>query len=206
LGQILRRGVPAPLLLRYDGVLRTRVRQINDAFNEARNSFGYQAAYRGVYPIKVNQERHVVETLLEEGRQYGMGLEVGSKPELRAGIALQAGEGSLMICNGYKDEEYVEMALLSSQLGITAIIVIEKFTELGTIGGHIGIRSSARSSSRSAARAWQNGGPFVGLHTRIVAAVEDRATRCRRLQSCTSTAGQITRIGSVKRRARRPTC
>ncbi|MFT7677625.1 MAG: arginine decarboxylase, partial [Planctomycetota bacterium] len=142
-GQLRRRGVAAPILLRFDGLLRARVRQINGAFNQARREFNYTAPYRGVYPIKVNQERPVVEALLEEGRAYGMGLEVGSKPELIAGIALQAGEDALLVCNGYKDQEYVEMAMLASMLGITAILVIEKFTELETVltaSAKLGIR------------------------------------------------------------------
>ncbi len=143
--QLCRRGVAAPFLLRFDGLLRARVRQINAAFNNARREFDYTAPYRGMYPIKVNQERHVVEALLEEGRSYGMGLEVGSKPELIAGIALQAGEDALLVCNGYKDQEYVEMALLASQLGITAILVIEKFTELETV-----IQASAKLGIRPA--------------------------------------------------------
>ena len=124
--QIRQRGVGAPLLLRFDGLLRARVRLINAAFNHARREYDFRASYRGVFPIKVNQERHVVEALLKEGRSYGMGLEVGSKPELIAGISIQAGEGTLMICNGYKDQEYVEMALLASHLGITAVLVVEK--------------------------------------------------------------------------------
>ncbi|MBL6720845.1 MAG: biosynthetic arginine decarboxylase [Planctomycetes bacterium] len=143
IGQIRRRGVAAPILLRFDGILRARARQINAAFNNARREYDYRAPYRGVFPIKVNQERHVVEALLAEGRLYGMGLEVGSKPELIAGIAIQAGEGTLMICNGYKDAEYVEMALLASHLGITAVVVVEKLTELDTILGaakRLGIR------------------------------------------------------------------
>ena len=133
IGQIRRRGVPAPLLLRFDGVLRAQVRQLHAAFDNAREEFAYSAPYRGVYPIKVNQERWVAEALLQEGRAHGLGLEVGSKAELIAGIALQAGEDALMICNGYKDSEYVDMALLSTQLGITAVIVIEKITELETV-------------------------------------------------------------------------
>jgi arginine decarboxylase len=130
---IQRRGIDTPVLLRFPGILRARVRQLTDAFTQARNEFSYPAPYRCVFPIKVNQERWVVEGLLEEGRQHGMGLEVGSKPELIAGIALQAGEGSLLICNGYKDTEYIEMALLSTRLGITSVIVIEKLSELETI-------------------------------------------------------------------------
>jgi arginine decarboxylase len=133
IGQILRRGIATPILLRFDGILRARVRELNQAFNSARAEFNYQGAYRGVFPIKVNQQRHVVEALLEEGRKHGTGLEVGSKPELLAAIALQADGGSLLLCNGYKDENYIETALLSSKLGIHPIIVVEKFSELSTI-------------------------------------------------------------------------
>lgn len=131
--QIQARGVQAPVLIRFDGILRNRVRRMHAVFDHAREEFGYGAKYRGIYPIKVNQDRLVTEALLEEGRKHGMGLEVGSKPELIAGIALQAGEGSLLICNGYKDREYVEMAILSNQIGITSIIVVEKITEVQTI-------------------------------------------------------------------------
>ncbi len=132
-GQIQRRGIELPLLLRFDGVLRSRVRQMWEAFDRARTEYEYTAPYRGVFPIKVNQQRHVVEAMLEEGRKHGMGLEVGSKPELLAVLALLSGENALLICNGYKDREYVETALLSSKLGLEPIIVIEKITELKTI-------------------------------------------------------------------------
>lgn len=159
IAQLRRRGIASPTLLRFDGVLRARVRELNAAFDNARREFGYEAPYRGVYPIKVNQERWVVEALLAEGREHGMGLEVGSKPELIAGIALQAGAGSLMVCNGYKDTEYVEMALLASQLGVTPLLVIEKLTELDTvldaaerleIEPHLGVRAklALRGSGR----------------------------------------------------------
>ena len=133
IGQIERRGIQTPILLRFDGILRARVRDLNRAFDAARREFSYEAPYRGVYPIKVNQQRHVVESLLEEGRQWGMGLEVGSKPELLAAIAVHAGGSSLLICNGYKDEDYIETAMLASKLGLVPILVIEKFTELDTI-------------------------------------------------------------------------
>ncbi len=139
IGQIKRRGIATPVLLRFDGILRSRVRELNTAFNAARAEFNYQGPYRGVFPIKVNQQRHVVEGILDEGRKHGTGLEVGSKPELLAAIALQADGGSLVICNGYKDEDYVETAMLSSKLGIIPIIVIEKFSELATV-----LRSSER--------------------------------------------------------------
>ncbi|HVS19208.1 MAG TPA: biosynthetic arginine decarboxylase [Planctomycetota bacterium] len=133
MGQIRRRGIATPVLLRFDGILRSRVRELNAAFNSARVEFDYDAPYRGVFPIKVNQQRHVVESLLEEGRKHGMGLEVGSKPELLAAIALQADSGALVICNGYKDEEYIETALLAGKLGLIPILVIEKYSEIDTV-------------------------------------------------------------------------
>jgi len=134
IGEIQRRGIEMPILLRFDGILRSRVREINDAFNKARAELDYEAPYRLVFPIKVNQQRHVVEGLMKEGKKYGMGLEVGSKPELLATLALQAGgEGSMVVCNGYKDREYVETALLASKLGLLTILVVEKFSEIHTI-------------------------------------------------------------------------
>jgi arginine decarboxylase len=133
IGQIKRRGIATPVLLRFDGILRGRVRDMNAAFDAARAEYEYDAPYRGVFPIKVNQQRHVVEALLEEGREHGMGIEVGSKPELLAAIAVHAGEGSLLICNGYKDDNYIETAMLASKLGTVPVLVIEKYTELDTI-------------------------------------------------------------------------
>src|SRR5262245_17342389 len=177
LGQLLRRGVSTPILLRFDGILRARVRAMFEAFTNARREFNYEAPYRGVYPIKVNQERHVVEELLQEGANHGVGLEVGSKPELIAVIALQAGRGTLMICNGYKDEEYVEMALLATKLGITPIIVVEKYSELETVlrvGKQLDIKPAVglrtKLSGKGAGR-WQDSGgdrSKFGLTTREI--------------------------------------
>lgn len=181
--QIGRRGVAAPTLVRFDGILRTRVRKLNEAFNKARAEYNYDAPYRLVFPIKVNQERHVVEALMDEGRKHGMGLEAGSKPELLATIALQAGEDSLVVCNGYKDDEYIEMALLASKLGTTPVIVIEKYSELGDIlrlakqldiEPVLGVRS--KLSYRGAGRWHESGGDRskFGLTTgEIVQAVEE---------------------------------
>ncbi|HIG86821.1 MAG TPA: biosynthetic arginine decarboxylase [Planctomycetes bacterium] len=216
--QIRQRGVSAPLLLRFDGLLRARVRQINTAFNHARREYDFNAPYRGVFPIKVNQERHVVEALLKEGRSYGMGLEVGSKPELIAGISIQAGEGTLMICNGYKDQEYVEMALLASHLGITAVLVVEKLTELDTIlaaSERLGIQPVIGVRSKLALRGsgrWQDSSgdrSKFGLTAReIVAVTETLGARgmlsCLRL--CHFHIGsQITQIRSLKQALREAT-
>ncbi len=216
--QIRRRGVQTPLLLRFDGLLRARVRDINRAFNNAREEYGYDAPYRGVFPIKVNQERSVVETLMSEGRNFGMGLEVGSKPELIAGIALEAGEHALMICNGYKDAEYVETAMLSSKLGITSIIVIEKFTELATVltaSKKLGIRPRigvrAKLSIRSSGR-WQDSvgdRSKFGLTTREIVRVVDTLKR-EDMLDCLELlhfhiGSQITHIRSIKQAMREAT-
>lgn len=180
IGQILRRGVSTPILLRFDGILRSRVRAMNEAFNNARREYNYEAPYRGVFPIKVNQERHVVEALLSEGKNYNMGLEVGSKPELIAVIALLSGRSSLMICNGYKDEEYIEMALLATKLGITPILVVEKYSEIETIlrvSRRLDIRPSigmrSKLSGKGAGRWQESGGDRskFGLTTREMVSV-----------------------------------
>jgi arginine decarboxylase len=131
--QIRRRGIHPPILLRFEGIVRARVRQIYQAFERARKEYGYEGDYRLVFPIKVNQQRHLVDALFEEGQKHGMGIEVGSKPELLAVMAAYSGLARVVICNGYKDKEYVETALLMSKLGTEVVLVVEKFTELRTI-------------------------------------------------------------------------
>src|ERR1051326_697915 len=124
------RGLKFPVLIRFQDILRHRVESINLAFRNSIAEFGYQGKYRGVFPIKVNQLREVVEEILDAGKPFNFGLEVGSKPELFAGLALQNQAGSLIICNGYKDAEFIRMALLGVKLGKRVIIVIEKLEEL----------------------------------------------------------------------------
>src|SRR5712692_8136269 len=124
------RGLKFPLLVRFQDILRHRVESINLAFRNSITEFNYQGSYRGVFPIKVNQLREVVEEILDAGKPYNFGLEVGSKPELFAGLALQNQAGSLIICNGYKDAEFIRMALLGVKLGKRVIIVVEKLEEL----------------------------------------------------------------------------
>ena len=97
------RGLKFPLLIRFQDILRHRVEAINKAFQSSIAEFNFQGKYRGVFPIKVNQLREVVEEILDAGKPYNFGLEVGSKPELFAGLALQNQQGGLVICNGYKD-------------------------------------------------------------------------------------------------------
>src|SRR3954463_504500 len=124
------RGLKFPVLIRFQDILRHRVESINMAFRSAITEFNYQGKYRGVFPIKVNQLREVVEEILDAGKPFDFGLEVGSKPELFAGLALQNQMGSLIICNGYKDAEFIKMALLGIKLGKRVIMVVEKLEEL----------------------------------------------------------------------------
>jgi arginine decarboxylase len=127
------RGLKFPVLVRFQDILRHRVESINLAFRSAIAEFNYKGKYRGVFPIKVNQLREVVEEILDAGKPFDFGLEVGSKPELFAGLALQSQVGSLIVCNGYKDANFVRMALLGIKLGKKVIMVVEKLEELRQI-------------------------------------------------------------------------
>ncbi len=122
-----------PLLIRFQDLLRNRVERINQAFVLAIKEFGYNSCYRGVYPIKVNQLREVVEEILDAGSQFHLGLEVGSKPELFAGLAFHEDRESLIICNGYKDHCYIRMALLGVKLGKKVVLVAEKLEDIKSI-------------------------------------------------------------------------
>ncbi len=135
IGEARGRGLKFPLLIRFQDILRHRVQAINEAFRTAITEFNYQGRYRGVFPIKVNQLREVVEEILDAGRGYAFGLEVGSKPEMFAGLAMQDQPGGLIICNGYKDTAFIRMALLGIKLGKTVILVVEKLEELRQIIG-----------------------------------------------------------------------
>src|SRR2546423_5975613 len=127
------RGLKFPVLIRFQDILRNRVEAINLAFRNAITEFNYQGRYRGVFPIKVNQLREVVEEILDAGKPFEFGLEVGSKPELFAGLALQSQMGSLIVCNGYKDANFIRIALLGTKLGKKVIMVVEKLEELRQI-------------------------------------------------------------------------
>ncbi|HOC56111.1 MAG TPA: biosynthetic arginine decarboxylase [Verrucomicrobiota bacterium] len=127
------RGLKSPLLIRFQDILRHRVESINLAFRNSIAEFDYQGKYRGVFPIKVNQLREVVEEVLDAGKPFEFGLEVGSKPELFAGLALQDQLGSLLVCNGCKDAQFIRMALLGTKLNKKVILVVEKLEELRQI-------------------------------------------------------------------------
>ena len=111
------RGLKFPLLIRFQDILRHRVEAINKAFQSSIAEFNYHGKYRGVFPIKVNQLREVVEEILDAGKSYDFGLEVGSKPELFAGLAMQNHLGCMIICNGYKDPEFIKLAAESVKDG-----------------------------------------------------------------------------------------
>jgi arginine decarboxylase len=126
------RGLDLPVLVRFNGILRDRLKELHDVFAHAIKEHDYKGKYACVYPIKVNQQRQVVEKIVEYGRPYGFGLEAGSKPELLAVIAMTT-PGMPIICNGFKDSEFIEMALLAQKIGRTVIPVVEKYTELELI-------------------------------------------------------------------------
>jgi len=127
------RGLNLPVLIRFSDILRTRIQQLCGSFQQAITENDYRGQYRGVYPIKVNQQRHVVEELVEYGRPFNLGIEAGSKPELLVALALQDNPDALILCNGYKDRAYIETALLAHKLGRQVIIVIDQIGELETI-------------------------------------------------------------------------
>jgi arginine decarboxylase len=127
------RGLKFPVLIRFQDILRDRVEAINQAFAASIAEFNYQNNFRGVFPIKVNQLREVVEEILDAGKPHQFGLEVGSKPELFAGLALQNQPGFLIICNGYKDALFIRMALMGIKLGKKVVMVVEKLEELRQI-------------------------------------------------------------------------
>ncbi|MGB4600489.1 MAG: arginine decarboxylase [Trichlorobacter sp.] len=130
---LIKRKIKPPILLRFMDVLQGRIASINRVFRSAIAENDYPAKYQTFYPIKVNQQRQVVEAIASYGKRYNIGLEVGSKPELVAGIAISTGNGLPIICNGYKDAEYIETVLYATKVGYTITIVVEKLFELEKI-------------------------------------------------------------------------
>ncbi len=127
------KGLKAPFVIRFQDLLRKRVTQLNEVFAKAIREESYAGVYRGVFPIKVNQLREVVEEILLAGKEFKYGLEAGSKPELMIALALHDDNNRLIICNGYKDEDYIRMALMGRRLGKRVLLVVEQFSELGDI-------------------------------------------------------------------------
>ncbi len=148
---LLLRGISLPILIRFADILQHRLGELHSAFQTAISEHRYQGEYTCVYPIKVNQQRQVVEEVLEFGRPYRFGLEAGSKPELMAVMAM-AGNETPIVCNGFKDDEYIEMAMLAQKMGRRIIPVVEKYTELPLI-----LKYSARVGVR----------PTIGLRVKL---------------------------------------
>jgi arginine decarboxylase len=122
-------GVALPVLLRFSDILHSRIAQLSERFKAAMQEYEYAGGYTTVYPIKVNQQRHVVEEIVEFGREHGVGLECGSKPELQAVLALHERTDHLIVCNGYKDHEFMRLALMGQKVGHQVFIVIEQLSE-----------------------------------------------------------------------------
>ena len=125
--------VAAPLLLRFPDILNNRIEKISGCFEKAAKEYGYNAKNYVIYPIKVNQMRPVVEEIVSHGNKYNIGLEAGSKPELHAVLSIDIDNDAMIVCNGYKDESYIELALLAQKMGRQIFLVVEKMMELHTI-------------------------------------------------------------------------
>jgi len=158
------RDIQAPVLLRFPDILDNRVEKISNCFKQAAEAYDYQAQNYVIYPIKVNQIREVVEEIVSHGKKFNIGLEAGSKPELHAVLATNIAENALVICNGYKDENYIELALLAQKMGRRIFLVVEKLNELVIIARvakrldimpNVGIRIKI---SNSGSGKWQESG------------------------------------------------
>lgn len=167
LDQLKLRDVSAPLLLRFPDILDDRIRKITSCFRKAAEEYEYKGENYVVYPIKVNQMRPVVQEIVSHGNKYNIGLEAGSKPELHAVLAMNTYENSVIVCNGYKDEKYIELALLAQKMGRRIFLVVEKLNELKIISEvskrlkvnpNIGIRIKLSSSGSGK---WEESGGDV---------------------------------------------
>jgi len=204
------RGLDVPVLLRFNGIIRDRLYVLHKAFADAIKEHGYKGNYACVYPIKVNQQREVVEKVVEYGREFGFGLEAGSKPELLAVVAMTEAETPI-ICNGFKDAEFIEMALLAQKIGRHVIPVVEKYTELELILKYaeklnvrpqIGMR--VKLAARGAGR-WQSSGGYrskFGLRANEILMALDELKK-RGMEDCFTLlhfhlGSQITNIRQVK--------
>ncbi|HOX51142.1 MAG TPA: biosynthetic arginine decarboxylase, partial [Fibrobacteria bacterium] len=160
------RDLATPVLLRFPDILDHRIEQIFSCFEKAAREYDFKAKHFNVYPIKVNQQRPVLEEIVEHGKKFNIGLEAGSKPELHAVLAIQDNPESLIICNGYKDEDFIELALLAQKMGKQIFLVVEKLNELALIARlsrqlnvrpNIGLRIKLSSSGSGK---WEESGGY----------------------------------------------
>ncbi|MGB4700643.1 MAG: arginine decarboxylase, partial [Parasynechococcus sp.] len=179
------RNLSLPLLIRFDDILEDRLERLHSAFERAIAQYGYKGRYQGVFPVKCNQQRHVVEELVSCGKRWNFGLEAGSKAELLIALSLLDDPDALLICNGYKDRLYIETAILARRLGRRPVVVIEQPDEVDRIieasrnlgaAPYIGIR--AKLASRSTGR-W---GSSVGDKAKFGLAIPDLLTTVERLR------------------------
>ena len=205
-------GVILPVLLRFSDILRSRIEALNGCFEHAIREFEYTGGYTTVYPIKVNQQRHVVEEIVEFGKATGVGLECGSKPELQAVLALTESTDHLIVCNGYKDEEFMRLALMGQRLGHDVFIVIEQVSELDVllqVAAEMGVTPRAgvriKLSTEGSGRWAQSGGEKskFGLSPAQLMQVIDKLTAAGKLDivkliHC-HLGSQITDIRFIKR-------
>ncbi len=176
------REIELPVLFRFNGILRHRVRSIYAAFKNAIEEHNYKGSYFPAYPVKTNQHRHIIEVLKQAGRDFSLGLEVGSKPELIAVLGVHDTPNALLLCNGYKDPEYIELALMSKKVGRRPLIIIEKFSELDLVlrtADRLGVQPEVgfrlRLSGKGAGRWERSGGDrakFGLTMTEVVRCVE----------------------------------
>src|ERR1043165_3572648 len=157
-------GIALPVLLRFSDILRARIEALSGRFEQAREEFGYAGGYTTVYPIKVNQQRHVVEEIVQFGAKHGVGLECGSKPELQAVLGLAEHTNHVIVCNGYKDEEFMRLALMGQKLGHEVFIVIEQLSEVDVllkVADELGVQPTAGVRIKLASRGfgrWKESG------------------------------------------------
>ncbi len=206
------RGFEMPVMLRIENLLGQRIREINQAFFNAINKAGYQNEYKGVYPVKVNQQCHVVEEITEFGKHFHYGLEAGSKAELILAISQINDHDSLIVCNGYKDADYIDMGLYAVKMGISCFFVLETSTELKIILERsrkleieplIGVRINATSNIKAKRTTDPDDVTIFGLDTRDLLEVIDllkneQRLHCLKMLHC-HLGSQISNIRTIRR-------
>ena len=183
-------GVALPVLLRFSDILRSRIESLSERFEHARREYDYSGGYTTVYPIKVNQQRHVVEEIVQFGQRHGVGLECGSKPELQAVLALSESTDHIIVCNGYKDHEFMRLALMGQKIGHQVFIVLEQLSEVDVlleVADELGVVPTAgvriKLASEGAGRWAQSGGEKskFGLNSPQLVKLVDRLRDAGRL-------------------------
>src|ERR671933_1154672 len=183
-------GIALPVLLRFSDILRARIEALTSRFRTAIQEFEYKGEYTAVYPIKVNQQRHVVEEIVQFGKPQGVGLECGSKPELQAVLGLAEHTDHIIVCNGYKDEEFMRLALMGQKLGHKVFIVIEQLSEVDVllqVADELGVTPTAgvrvKLATRGFGRWKESGGEKAkfGLNAADLVALVDRLRGAGRL-------------------------